>query len=325
MPRQARLDAPGLIHHVMARGIEGREIFRDAEDREVFLERLAVIAAGAGGPRLFAWVLMTNHFHLLLRTEEMPLASAMRRLMTGHAVRFNMRHKRKGHLFQNRYKSIVVEEESYFLELVRYIHLNPVRAGLVLDSEELGKYPFSGHSVLIGSRKYVAQDVESVLGRFSGGGLTTAQNYRNFVVEGFCQGVREELRGGGLMRSAGEDTSFRREPDERIAADQRILGAGDFVEQVLRECNTVGVGKRPDVDHILDEVVTRTKVGREQILGPGRSRSVSSARREFFLRAHAEAGVTLSTLGKISGRSHVAVHLAIEQARLERDSKPGDG
>lgn len=268
---------------------------------------------------------MTNHFHLLVRTEEMPLASAMRRLMTSHAVRFNLRHKRKGHLFQNRYKSIVVEEESYFLELVRYIHLNPVRAGLALDAEELEKYPFSGHSVLIGNRNYAAQDVASVLDRFSGGGLTEAQSYRNFVAEGFCQGVREELRGGGLMRSAGEGARFRRETEERIAADRRILGAGDFVEQVLRECDMVAVGNRPDVDQILDEVVTRSGVGREQILGPGRSRSISSARREFFLRAREEAGVTLTTLGNISGRSHVAVHLAIEQARLERGSKPGNG
>jgi REP element-mobilizing transposase RayT len=130
------LDIPDLIHHVMARGIEGQSIFRDDKDRDGFLKRLMDGVGRAGGPQLYAWSLMSNHFHLLLRSGEEGLSLTMRRLMTGHAVTYNRRYKRQGHLFQNRYKSIVVEEESYFLELVRYIHLNPVRAGIVKSMEE---------------------------------------------------------------------------------------------------------------------------------------------------------------------------------------------
>ena len=152
MPRQARIDAPGALHHIIARGIERRKIFLDDDDRENFLERLGSLVAGSG-TQCLAWALIPNHFHLLLRTELAPLSKVMRRLMTGYAVTFNRRHKRSGHLFQNRYKSIVCEEDPYLLELIRYIHLNPLRASLVKDLKELDKYPWSGHSVILGRRK----------------------------------------------------------------------------------------------------------------------------------------------------------------------------
>jgi len=152
MPRQPRLDAPGLLQHVMARGIEGREIFQDDKDRESFLDRLAAIL-GETHTQCYAWSLIPNHFHLLLRTGPTPLSKVMRRLMTGYAVTFNRRHKRSGHLFQNRYKSIVCEEDPYLLELIRYIHLNPLRASLVKDLKELDKYPWTGHSTILGRRK----------------------------------------------------------------------------------------------------------------------------------------------------------------------------
>jgi REP element-mobilizing transposase RayT len=154
MPRQARLDAPGLLQHVMARGIERRKIFWDDQDRQSFLERLALILDETQ-TQCYAWALIPNHFHLLLRTSLMPLSKVMRRLMTGYAVTFNKRHKRSGHLFQNRYKSIVCEEDSYLLELIRYIHLNPLRAGLAKDLKELDKYPWTGHSAIMGKKNKV--------------------------------------------------------------------------------------------------------------------------------------------------------------------------
>src|SRR5271157_3871438 len=129
MPRQARLDAPGTLHHVMLRGMERGQIVADREDREAFVARLGDIAT-ATGTTLYAWALLPNHAHLLLRSGPQGLPQFMRRLLTGYAVTYNRRHKRIGHLFQNRYKSIVVEEDAYFRELVRYIHLNPLRAGL---------------------------------------------------------------------------------------------------------------------------------------------------------------------------------------------------
>ena len=116
MPRGPRLDAPNVLHHVMVRGIERRIIFRDDRDRGEFVARLATLTAG-GAWSIYAWALLPNHLHLLVRTGRRPLARTMGALLAGYAGAFNRRHNRHGHLFQNRYKSIVVEEEPYFLEL----------------------------------------------------------------------------------------------------------------------------------------------------------------------------------------------------------------
>ncbi|MGC8811877.1 MAG: transposase, partial [bacterium] len=152
MPRQARLDAPGTLHHIIIRGIDGLQIFKDNEDRLNFISRLRDLLKDTGN-RVLAWVLMENHIHLLLFSGSLGIVSFMRRLLTGYALYYNRKYQRKGHLFQNRYKSIVCEEEPYLLELVRYIHLNPLRAGLVKTVEALDQYPWSGHGVLIGEFK----------------------------------------------------------------------------------------------------------------------------------------------------------------------------
>ena len=130
MPRQARIDAPGALHHIIIRGIERTSIFADDRDRENFLERLSQLLTESQTP-CYAWALMSNHAHLLLRTGSVAIASLTRRLLTGYAVSFNKRHRRHGYLFQNRYKSILCEEDRYLRQLVAYIHLNPVRAGIV--------------------------------------------------------------------------------------------------------------------------------------------------------------------------------------------------
>ena len=135
MPRQARIDAPGAVQHIIIRGIERRPIFADDTDRDRFTDRLGLELARSS-TRCYAWALMPNHGHLLLRTGKISLSTVMRRLLTSYAVTFNRRHKRHGHLFRNRYKSILCQEDPYMLELVRYIHLNPLRAGLVESIEK---------------------------------------------------------------------------------------------------------------------------------------------------------------------------------------------
>lgn len=202
MPRQARLDAPGILHHVMVRGIEGCPIFRDDQDRQDFVSRISQLVEMTG-TRVLAWTLMENHIHVLIFSGPQGISKLMRRLLTGYAVRYNLRHRRSGHLFQNRYKSIVCEEEPYLLELVRYIHLNPLRAGIVKSIEELEGYPWCGHGVLTGRRKNDWQETEYVLRQFSEGRRKAIRSYREFIEEGKDQGRRLDLVGGGLIRSLG--------------------------------------------------------------------------------------------------------------------------
>jgi putative transposase len=148
MPRKSRIDAPGALHHIIARGIDRSKIFQDPADKRNFLNRLAEILK-ATETSCYAWALIPNHFHLLLRTGSTPVVTVMRRLLTGHALWYNRRHRRHGYLFQNRYKSFLCQEDTYFLELVRCIHLNPLRAGPAPKLPSLDKYSFSGHSVLM--------------------------------------------------------------------------------------------------------------------------------------------------------------------------------
>ncbi len=110
MPRKSRLDAPGAVHHLVVRGIDRGLIFRDEQDRDRFIERLGALLAETA-TACYAWALLSNHFHLLVRSGQLPLSGLMRRLLTGYAIGFNRRHRRWGHLFQNRYKSILCQQE----------------------------------------------------------------------------------------------------------------------------------------------------------------------------------------------------------------------
>jgi hypothetical protein len=132
-----------------------------------------------------------------------PLSDLLRKLLTGYAVSFNHRHNRRGYLFQNRYKSILCQEDAYFLELVRYIHLNPVRAEIVKDLEALDRYSWSGHAVLMGRKRLGWQARDEVLARFSQRKREAVIRYRQFVADGMAMGRRVDLTGGGLRRSAG--------------------------------------------------------------------------------------------------------------------------
>ncbi len=111
MPRQARLDAPGTLHHIIIRGIEKRKIVDDRKDRENFVERLAR-AASETGTSIYAWALMPNHVHFLLRSGRAGITTFMHRFLTGYAITYNQRYRRYGHLFQNRYKSVVCDERT---------------------------------------------------------------------------------------------------------------------------------------------------------------------------------------------------------------------
>ncbi len=206
MPRHARLDIPGVLQHVIVRGIEKRRIFVDGKDRSLFVERFSNLLLETD-THCLAWALLSNHVHLLLRTNNYKLSTFMRRLLTGYAVTFNLRHQRSGHLFQNRYKSIICEEEPYLLELVRYIHLNPLRAGLVTTVDALDRYRWSGHSVLMGKHLLPGQNTNEILLRFGSMPPSARANYKAFVAGGASTDKRNDLIGGGVRRSLQSEKS----------------------------------------------------------------------------------------------------------------------
>jgi REP element-mobilizing transposase RayT len=271
----------------MARGIEGTNIFRTDKDRNDLLDRLAA-QCEVGALMIYAWAFIPNHLHLLVRTGNRPLSASMRKILTGYVVRFNRRHKRQGHLFQNRYKSIVCEEDPYLLELTRYIHLNPLRAGMVKTIIELERYPWSGHSAILGTMKREWQDTEEIL-RYFGKGKRSIKRYAAYVEEGISRGKREDLVGGGLLRSVGgwsQVVSMRRW-GQGTASDERILGNGEFVERVIEETEkqereTLRLRRRiPELSALLKEVARKEGLDEEELRKVRRKREVSAGVKLF--------------------------------------------
>jgi hypothetical protein len=171
----------------------------------------------------------------------------------------------------------------------------------------------------MGQKEYDAQDVAEVLTRFADKRKDAISGYCGFVEAGLSQGRREDLRGGGLIRSMGGIAAMLEgSAEERELSDERILGGGDFVESVLRNNDKNWTSGKASIDDVLKDVSEKSGISREQILGPSRNRRISKARKKFFYAAHERAGATFSMLGRLSGRSHVAVSMAIAEAKAEK-------
>jgi REP element-mobilizing transposase RayT len=328
MPRKARIDAPGALHHIIVRGIERKDIFRDSLDYSNLLDRIEIVLTETDTP-CFAWALLPNHFHMLLRTGQVPISTVMRRLLTGYAQQFNRRHRRHGPLFQNRFKSILCEFDAYFLELIRYIHLNPLRAGIVMDLKELNSHPFSGHTVILGKLKFEWQDVNSVLGMFSNQVSHARNAYTQFVNKGIEMGRRPELTGGGLVRSLGGWAALKsmRTISERMMGDERILGSGEFVELVLRkaqetyEWQTLAKAQGISIEAIIN--VVSKEFGIQPILVKSKSRQRNLCRARSIVcwlsvEKLAESG---KKVGEILNMSPSAVSKALPRGREDLRSE----
>jgi REP element-mobilizing transposase RayT len=329
MPRKARIDAPGALHHIIGRGIERRKIFRDDIDRDNFLRRLGCVLTDTQTP-CYAWALIPNHFHLLLRTGTAPIATVMRKLLTGYAVSFNHRHRRNGHLFQNRYKSILCQENIYLLELVRYIHLNPLRTKLVDSLNGLDRYGYSGHSVLIGKNKAEWQDVNKVLGLFGKKASSASKQYRNYVKKGIDQGRRPELIGGGLIRSSGGWQAFKalRKMRIHVKGDERILGNSDFVLEVLKQQDEHMERRYQlqaqgyDIEKAIARVSDLFSLSKQQIISPSRQLHRVKARSVLCYWAVRELGMSGSAVAQVLNIGQPAVSRAVGRGeKLANDMK----
>jgi REP element-mobilizing transposase RayT len=320
MPRQARLDAPGTLHHVIVRGIEKRRIVDDNKDRADFVNRLGLIASDTG-TTIYAWALLTNHAHILLRSSESGLSGYMRRLLTGYAIRYNNRHKRHGHLFQNRYKSIICDEDAYFMELVRYIHLNPLRAGMVRDLDGLARYKWCGHAPLLNRHKNDWQACDYVLSHFGSTLNDGRSGYREYVAEGVALGRRPELVGGGLIRSLGgwfEVKTLQRKSDH-VAGDERILGSGEFVERMLRETEGnarrqfSGYERKRDTEKLIQEYCIKEDINIKELQAGSRRQTITQHRKKLIKILVEENGESLAETARRLGVSTSAISKALSR------------
>jgi len=320
MPRQARIDAPGALHHIICRGIERRSIFKDDDDRVDFVRRLSILLPQTS-TRCCAWALIPNHFHLLLKTGEVPISTVMRRLLTGYAVSFNRRHRRHGHLFQNRYKSILCQEDAYLLELIRYIHLNPLRARQVASLEDLASHPWCGHGNLLGEREADWQVTSEILEHFGHMRSVARQHYADFVADGATQGKRPDLTGGGLVRSVGGWTQLKQQAGKGLhqKSDERILGDGDFVETVLAAAEEQMESRMRyrrqglTFESLVERLASRLDLSPREILAAGKQPQRVKARSLLCYWAVKKLGMTTTSVSRKIGMTQSAVSRAVER------------
>ncbi len=250
MARRPRVHAQGLLYHVIVRGNQRRKTFRVAADYRAYLDRLARYRAQFS-VKVYAYCLMPNHVHLLVEVATEPLSKFMQGLQQSYTQYFNRRYRKAGHLFQGRYHAIVCDKDEYLLSLVRYIHLNPIRAKLVRRPED---YPYSGHGGYCGRKGGGIVETALVLKMLGG-----PSGYRRFVMDGIGEGHREEFY---------------------QAADQRFLGPEGFGEKLAEEAdrNEPRRGKRKPLAKAIDALAAGLRTDAETLCGADRSWSVSKAR-----------------------------------------------
>jgi putative transposase len=323
MPRVGRLHIPGGCYHVIGRGLERRHIFDGLEDKLDFLWRLEK-NLDVSGAQCLAWALMSNHYHLLIRVGAAPLARLMAPVLGGFASSYNRRHERSGYVFQNRFQSILCQEEDYFLELVRYIHLNPVRAGVINSLAELDAYPWTGHSALMGNTVCSWLAGQEVMNHFADQANPPTLSYRAFIAAGIS-GPGPNLSGGGLVRSYNNWEAIAKLRKEHISCigDERILGSGEFVESVISQDDlqidhrTLRQREGWNFETLRRRICLHFGLPDAVIHGKSRADSASKAKSLLCFWAVNELGLTVSAVAQNLDISQQAASKRVKQgARL---------
>ena len=281
MSRPLRIEFPGAFYHVTSRGNERKDIFKSGPDREKFLSYLAS-AAERYGAVFHAYCLMSNHYHLMIETPEGNLSRIMKHINNSYTNYFNIKRKRSGHLLQGRYKTILVEADTYAAELSRYIHLNPVRASMAGSPEE---YQWSSYRCYTEGKSPSWLSTGFILGYFGRGELKRRKNYRSYVLEMAGKEFPSPLAGAIASTILGSE-SFVREIQEKYLEGK--LSDRDI--PALRE-----LSERPDIEII--------KRGAEEAFQQG-SRLARSA--GIYL-CHRFSGAKLKEIGDLYGISESGV------------------
>ena len=303
MARRPRLFAPGLLYHVIVRGNQKRKAFLDGDDYQTYLERLGRYRRRYGYT-IHAYCSMPNHIHLLLESSAQPLGKFMQGLQQSYSQYFNLRHRKVGHVFQGRYKAIVCQKVAYLLDLIRYIHLNPVRSGIVKDAE---RYRYSGARSYLDGKPTETIDPRKVLHLLGG-----KSGYRKFVRDG---------RGDGHRKDYYE------------LEDQRFLGAAGFGEKLQEEEIEPQPRKRKALDVVVKRLGKELKFDIAELVSADRTWSVSKARTliaYILVRRHGyglgeiaryfrrDSATTGTLLGRLARRLEADTDLRRQIARLSK-------
>ena len=324
MARKGRIDAAGAVHHVIQRGMDRGRIFLDGTDYHDFVKRMAENLTETR-TRCFAWSLMPNHVHLVLSTGTTPIRSVLQCIFTGHAMGINRKYGRSGHLFQGRYKSILCEKEAYLLELVRYVHLNPVKSGIVESVGDLGKYRWTGHRTLIGLNDVPWQATDEVLRRFGGRIGSARQKYIEFLKAGLKGSANElEIMGQGMKRlsEGGWESDHGKADASDTYADERIAGTREFVENVLKKAGererwrSKMAGKGWTPDKVIQRAAKVAGIMAEDVKGNGKRPAQCLARYMACKWLVDDLGRTETDVAGILGLTQPTVSKVVRRGRL---------
>jgi putative transposase len=313
MPRKARLNVPGTVCHVMARCLRSESLFRDDDDRSFFL-RLFSSSLSQTGYRCYAWVLMNNHYHFVVRTSSLELWHLMKPLNTHYAAYHKKRYGRMGPLFLDRYKSIVTQDQNYVQELVRYVHLNPIRAGICKDLNTLAVYPWSGHGALMGRFCHTFQDTQTVINRFGESVEQSRERYRAYLKEGIERDLSEDVL-VRLVRNSNAGVESGRSVGCWIIGDQSFIKnaiAQSDLER-LRISRFEHEGK--SLDRLAEKVAMHMGVGKARIRIRSRGGKESEARKVFVFAAVKEYHAPSRVVAEYCGVGQAAISALAKAGR----------
>lgn len=289
MPRKPRIHFPGAVYHVILRGNAGEPIFFDNRDR-YRLYLILQYAVERFRCRIHAFCLMRNHLHLALQVDDIPLSRIMQNISQRFTKWINYTQTRTGHLFQGRYKALLIDADSYLLELVRYIHLNPVRAGASATPED---YPWTGHHAYLGREFIPWLTTDFLLSIFSPRVEEARSAYASFVRDGMGEGRRSEFHSG--------------------TCEGRILGEETFTDEVLSR-----VSQRAEWKYSLEEVIAAVcahyQISPEKLEMPGKVRPMTEARAVAAAIVQQSPHLRMTDLAKLLGRDMSALGKAAQRA-----------
>jgi len=324
MSHSPRLDGPGALHHVWSRGVARCDIYLDDRDRARFLDIVALVLKEAHG-RCLAWALMSNHYHLLLETGRDPLPRVMQRINQRYAAWFNRRYDRVGRLFQDRYGSDRVGDDRHLATLIAYIHLNPVRAGIVRDVDALASYPWTGHAALVGRTPRRFHDVDRALAAFG-----DARRVARRGVIATMTAVHERWLRGGEVATPLVELSSAAQAHDRAYGVRRVRGRWQFVERVAAELEARGVRHARfrragwTADAVAVHVARRLGARIDDVREGRRTAAETQARAVAAWLAWHCVGATMVEIGRALGVGAPAIAMAIGRGRRQFEMR-GEG